>query len=149
LSIPDDNHVMRHIPQKKLLRDGDGNILGISPYAFEVREVDQNRLSTNWLEYFEGSDHAENVESTVQSMRDNPLRPIKKTANCGFGVGNVLKIKDICSAHGIKNPDVVHNPTRDNKSHSRILRIPQDHMDLYNALADEAFLELHMNGDIP
>ena len=149
MAIPDDNHVMRHVPQKKLLRDGYGNILGISPYAFEVREVDKNGLSTNWLEYFKGAAHSENVESTVQAMRDNPLRPIKKTANCGFAVGNVLKIKDICFAHGIKKPNVVHCPSKNNKSHSRILRVPQDHMDLYIALADEAFLELYMNNSVP
>ena len=51
MDIPDKDHVIRHIPYNRLLKDADGNIIdkngmpyGILPQAFELREKDNKKL---------------------------------------------------------------------------------------------------------
>lgn len=147
MGIPDNHHVMRHAPYGKLLKDAEGNVYGLLPQAFRLREVDNGKLSVNWLEYFEKPTHQENIVSTVQAIRS--ARDISKTAKCAFGVGKVEVIKEVCVSCGAKKVDIVYSKTRDNKSHSSIIRLPEDDLKLLQLLADTAFDSFVQNKDIP
>lgn len=146
MGIPDKDHVLRHVPFKKLLRDDQGNIHGLLPQAFELRNKDNGKLSVNWLEYFRNPSHHENINSTVQALR--MFRDIKTASNCGYGVGNVKVIKDVCKSCGVKKVDIVHSSNNLNKSHSSILRLPPDDLNLMASLAEDAFNEVILNKNI-
>jgi len=147
LGIPNDNHVLRHVPLKKLFRDDEGNIHGLLPQAFELRPQDNKKLSVNWLEYFEEATHQDNIESTIKALRLS--RGIKNSSNCAYGVGNIEAIKDTCKSHGATKVDVVHSGNKGNKSHSSIIRLPEDDLSLMTSLAEEIFTEVINNKSIP
>jgi len=146
LGIPDADHVLRHVPVKKLFRDAKGNIHGLLPQAFELRPEDEQKLSVNWIEYFKKSTHQENIESTVLSLRES--RGIRKGSQCAYGVGNVKVIKDTCNIYASQKVDVVHSGNRLNKSHSSIIRLPVDSLGLMSALAEDVFTQIVKNKDI-
>jgi hypothetical protein len=52
-NLPDEDHVMRYVSWARLRRDEDDNILGFLGAAFQLRP-DEESLSVNWLEYFDG-----------------------------------------------------------------------------------------------
>lgn len=134
--LPDDDHVMRHVPYKKLLKDEDGTpIGGFLPQAFELRE-DENGLSVNWLEYFECT-HQDNIEASVQKFRDT--RSIGKTS--AFGISSVGRIQDVCADHNEDKVRVLLDEIEENKSHSIIIRLPRDNMDLFESLAVSSFTD--------
>jgi hypothetical protein len=141
-NLPNEDHVMRYVPWRKLLRDEDNNVLGFLGEAFKLR-VDEEYLSVNWLEYFDG-DRETKIQASVRTFRST-LTVGTKSA---FGVGNVDKIKEICHARGA-TVRIVYEPTDDNLSHSAIRRIPRDDAILLDALAADAFVELIHNAAIP
>lgn len=141
--LPDDNHVMRHAPYKKLLKDEDGNAIGgFFPEAFELRE-NENGLSVNWLEYFAGT-HQENIEASVRKFRE--IRSIGKTS--AFGISSVDDIQKISSEYGANKVRVVLEEEDDNMSHSVIIRLPRDNIGLRQALAVSAFVGCVFDSDI-
>ena len=155
MKIKDEHHVIRHIPSQRLLRDENGNIFdedgklyGVFPQAFEVRKKEVDEISVNWVEFFSKPTLEEGIQFTVQEMRKNPLRLIKKTQRCGFAVGQVQKIKSACKLKNNSRIRVVHTPTKDNKSHSSIKQIssPNEFMQI---LTDEVFLDIRFNSNIP
>jgi len=134
--IPDNDHVMRHVSYKRLLKDDDGSpIGGFFPEAFELKEEEKG-LSVNWLEYFKGT-HQENIESSVRKFRET--RDVKKSS--GFGIALVKKIQSICSEHGADKVRVVLDEEDNNKSHSSIIRLPRDNLDLLQSLAVSCFVD--------
>lgn len=140
-NLPDDDHVMRYVPWGKLRRDGDDNVLGFLGEAFKLRP-DENSLSVNWLEYFEGDRDAK-IQASVRTFR----RTIKVGTKSAFGIGNVGKIKDVCRTRGA-SVRIVYEPIDDNQSHSGIRRLPRDDTILLDALAADAFAERIDNRDI-
>lgn len=142
--LPDEDHVMRHVSNKRLLRDENGNAIGgFLPQAFELRD-EEDGLSVNWLEYFNGS-HQQNIEASIQTFRTT--RRIGKTS--AFGISAVKKIQDVCAEHGANKVRVVSRPSKKNKSHSTIIRIPRDNLDLSQSLAVNAFTVCIFDSDIP
>ena len=144
MNLPNQDHVIRHVSWSKLRRDGDDNILGFLPQAFALRPVEESikSISVNWLEYYDG-DHATRTKKSVQSLRTT--KPIgEKTA---FGIGNVGKIKEICSQNAAV-VKIVYAPTDGNPSHSVIRHLPKDDLSLLAAMATDAFCELVLNADI-
>ena len=137
-NLPDDDHVMRYVPWGKLRRDEDDNIVGFLGEAFKLRP-DEDALSVNWLEYFEG-DREARIQASVRTFRST-LRVGTKSA---FGVGNVAKIKEVCRARSAR-VRIVYEPREDNQSHSAIRRLPRDDAILLDALAADAFAELMYN----
>jgi hypothetical protein len=137
-NLPDDDHVMRYVPWGKLRRDEDDNIVGFLGEAFKLRP-DEDALSVNWLEYFEG-DREARIQASVRTFRST-LRVGTKSA---FGVGNVAKIKEVCRARSAR-VRIVYEPREDNQSHSAIRRLPRDDAILLDALAADAFAELIYN----
>jgi hypothetical protein len=144
LDIPDDDHVMRHVPYNRLLKDEDGNVLGLLAHAFETRENEKD-LSVNWLEHFKQIDYYQNVVATVHIYR--ATRNIKK--KCHFSVGKVANILSTCKKHSASKVKVVHDRIDDNPSHSAIIRLPNNDLELMEALASEAFLDNIPNTQIP
>ena len=138
----DVHHVMRYVSSTKLRRDGDDNILGFLPSAFELRATEDS-LSVNWLEYFPG-DHQNQVTESIREFRRR-LSVKKKSA---FGVANVRKVKDIFQGSG-KAVRIVYAPSPDNCSHASIQKLPRDEFALFEALASDAFVEIVMNAQVP
>ncbi len=139
--LPDQDHVIRHVPWKRLQKDEDGNILGFLPQAFALRPTEES-ISVSWLEYFEGNREAK-IKKSVQE-----LRAVRKTSKkSAFGIGNVGTIKEICKKSG-KVVKIVYAPSKGISSHSEIRHIPKDDLLLLQDLATHAFLELVHNDDI-
>lgn len=140
-SLPDTDHVMRHVPSSRLRRDENDNIMGFLPQAFELRPGEKS-LSVNWLEFFDG-DHNVRIKKAIHDLRAAKNIGTKSA----FGIGRVDNIKTTCgkSQATVK---IVYAPTKDNYSHSEIRRIPRDNLFLPEALATEAFVDLVRNLDI-
>jgi hypothetical protein len=137
-NLPDEDHVMRYVPWKKLLTDKDDNVLGFLGEAFKLKPNEPS-LSVNWIEWF-GGDREANIRAAVKMFRSK----LKVGSKSAFGIGNVAKIKDVCRANGA-SVRIVHEPKDDNKSHSGIRRLPPDDFTLLDALAADAFVELIHN----
>ena len=148
MDIPDHHHVVRHVPFQKLLKDENGNVAdsngaayGILPQAFELREIDEKKLSVNWVEFFKKTTYPENLDACIQEIR----RTREITKRSGFGVGLVSKIKSVCHSSGFTKVKIVHDPTRGNKSHTSIIRLPMNDSGLMQSLAYDAFTEIKLN----
>ena len=137
-NLPNEDHVMRYVPWGKLRKDEDDKVLGFLGEAFKLKP-DEDALSVNWLEYFEG-DREARIQASVRTFRST-LRVGTKSA---FGVGNVAKIKEVCRARSAR-VRIVYEPREDNQSHSAIRRLPRDDAILLDALAADAFAELIYN----
>lgn len=144
------DHVSRHVPYKKLLRDDEDNPVGILPQAFEMREEkNEKNLSVNWLEYFGGS-HADNIVNVIigfRLSRDNKVGP-----NSAFGIGNVGTLEDVCAKHLYTKVRVLYNGKKslsNNKSHASIVRLPINNLSVMQSLATYVFTKLVPNKKIP
>lgn len=144
MDLPNEDHVVRYISKNKILRDEDGNVLGVLPQAFALRELESN-LSVNWLEYFKKNDRSENVKALVENMRQNI--DVKKGA---FAIANVAKIIEAANQRQFNQVKVVHSPQKPNNlSHSSIIRMPQNNDDeLMLLLSVNVFSEVVQNKDI-
>lgn len=146
--LPDSDHVVRHVPWGRLLRDEDDNVVGVLGEAFAPRPADNSALSVNWLEFYDG-DWKTRLDTTVNAFRANRKLDGKKVGlQSAFAIGNVAKIKSICgvSSRGVR---IVFAPSRNNPSHSVIRNIPPDDMTLLDTLATEGLVALVRNSDIP
>jgi len=141
-NLPDDHHVMRHVPWGRLRRDDADNVIGFLSQAFALKP-DEESLSVNWLEYF-GGDRKTNIRYSVLEFR----RTYKVGKKSAFGIANVKQIKDTCSATAGVRVRVVYEPSRKNPAHSGIRRLPRDDLTLLDALAVDAFSELVKNSDV-
>lgn len=141
-NLPDEHHVMRYVPWSRLRKDEDENIIGFLPQAFELRPEDES-LSVNWLEYFNG-DRETRIQASVKVFR-NTRTVGKKSA---FGIGNIKKIKEVCSANGARVRIVYEPDEPDNLAHSAIRYLPRGDLSILEALAADAFLELVRAADV-
>ena len=131
--LPDADHVMRHVPHSKQMRDADENVVGFLPAAFEHREGEAY-LSMNWLEFYEGT-HSANVAACKAS-----LQAIRKGGKALFGVAEVGKTK-IIAKHNNKPVRIVFAPSADLPSHCAVhIAIPVPDT-VHEALAHEFYQE--------
>jgi len=140
-NLRNEDHVMRYVPWGKLRRDGDDNVIGFLPQAFQLRPGEPS-LSVNWLEFFPNPETR--VRDCVWAMRK--VRSVG--AKSAFAIGNVGKIKDTCLKHGF-SVRVVHEPKKCEPAHSAIRRLPPDDLTLLAALAEDAFIEMIHNAQVP
>lgn len=132
--LPDSNHVMRLVPNTKLMRDGDGNVVGFLAAAFELRAGELS-LSLSWLEH-NGSDHAANAAASKAQL----LAVREKARNVAFGVAEVARTKMV-SRHNSKRVRLIFAPTQGIPSHSALhVDMPVPHT-VREALANEFFKE--------
>ncbi len=135
MNLPDEDHVMRHVSFKRLMKDENGNPIGFLPEAFKLKEKEKG-LSVNWLEYFKGS-HQLKIEASVNKFRET--RDIKKSS--AFGIAVVKIVQDVCDKLGATKVRIVLDEQSDNKSHSIIIRLPKDDLALCESLAVTAFID--------
>jgi hypothetical protein len=136
---------MRYVAWGRLRKDGDDNVVGFLPQAFQRRE-DEDYLSVNWLEFHDG-DRETQLSLSVWAMRDSFERPLG--AKSAFAIGNVGKVKEACQTAGSR-VRIVHEPDEPiNPAHAGIRQLPRDDLSLLEALAADAFAERVHNADIP
>lgn len=144
-----EHHVSRHVPYKKLLRDKDDNPVGILPQAFEMRDRDDKALSVNWLEFFGGT-HASNIVDMIQNFRLSRNGSIGKLSV--FAIGKVGELEDTCDKLGHTKVRVLcdgKKKSKNNDSHSRIIRLPINDVAIMQSLATDVFIERVPNKNIP
>jgi hypothetical protein len=134
-SLPDTDHVVRHVPSKLLDENGTP-----FPQAFELRPA-ETYLSTSWSEFFDGT-LAERLAGCACLMSHN--RNIK--ARDAFAVGNVGEIKDACSEFNqkiriVSEPDP--DPRRLNLAYAAIRQIQTDNLELLELLAQDVWNDVH------
>ena len=82
-NIPPSHRIARHVPWARLLRDGDDNILGVLPQAYQLRE-DEEYLSVNWLEFVEAASQEECLRATTlliqATMTSGKIQPKSRIA---------------------------------------------------------------------
>lgn len=139
--LPDDNHVIRHVSPNRLIKDDDGNVLGVFPQAFALRPNEES-LSVNWLEHFDG-DHDARIKQTVHELR----AAIGVKSKSAFGVAVVGNIKEICKKNG-SAVRIVYDPRKNIDSHAEIRNFPRDDLSLLEDLANGALCQLIANADI-
>lgn len=133
-----DHHVLRYVKNRQIIRDDDGNVLGLYPDALALRE-DEEYLSVNWCQLF-----GEPIDDTVVSQCIASVKQyLTVTSKSIFALGNVDVIHSVHSANSGKRnlrikywPDArypTHNP-----SHSAIFNLDQGVKTLNN-LAKDAF----------
>lgn len=140
--LPPKHHVVRYVPASKLLRDENGNVVGVLGAAFKLREGER-ALSATWLEYFPG-ERTQQISEVVQAFRAS----LKVGTKSGFAIGNVGAIIAACVSrrHQIR---IVHEPEEDNRAHVAVRRMPRDDPELLELLAEKAWAELVLNAQIP
>ena len=141
--LSDEHHVMRYAPWSKLLKDVDGNAIGLLWAAFEFRP-DEDNLSVSWLEYYPGN-HSERIAKCVQGFREGSYKVTSKSA---FGFANVKKLKEATAGTG-KAIRIVFTPSASNPAHTSIQKLPRDEFALFELLAIDVFAEFVKNSDIP
>ena len=137
--LPDEDEVMRHVSWARLKIDENLHVYGFLPSAFD----DPQGCSVNWLQYFDG-DRESRITRSVEMFR--ATRDVR--SKHAFGIAVVKKVRDVCEEFGA-TVKVVYLPEEQNKAHAEIQRIPSENLELLAALADEAFVTLVKNADVP
>lgn len=132
----DEEHFVRSCSVQKQIRDADGNVLGVTWSAFELREKDnETYLSGSLLEHFPGT-YADRLKDTLAAMRAIGLIishkhvlavcPAKKVRDCGLQQKTKLR--------------VTHEQNKRKPAYSAIRRLPLDNSDrkLLELLASDA-----------
>ncbi|MEO8714731.1 MAG: hypothetical protein ABI369_06940, partial [Acetobacteraceae bacterium] len=109
--------------------------------AFQLRP-DEECLSVSWMEYFD--DPITRVRDSVWAMR----QAMTTGGKSAFAVGNVGRVRETCLARGVR-VRIVHEPKDNEPAHSCVRRLPRDDLNLLAALAEDAFVEMMRNTDIP
>jgi len=133
-SLPDTDHIVRHVPFKLL--DDNGKPL---PQAYELRPGEKY-LSAAWFEYFKGSS-ADRVAGCASMM--SHYRKLKP--HDAFAVGNVGEVKDAFHEFNQK-PRVVseHDSLQGlNLAYVALRQVQTDNLDLLELLAQDAWSEVH------
>lgn len=145
-AIPNSSHIVRQVPWAKLRKvvndDGDEVPVGVLHTAFQPRDVD-DYLSATHQEFFPGTG-TEQIALAVQAVR--------RTWTCkpksGFAIGNVGAIKATCAERG-HQVRILEEPVSGNDAHVAVKRYPQDHTELFEALAADSWSTLVLNSSIP
>jgi hypothetical protein len=143
-NLPDEDHVIRYVAWGRLRKDGDENVLGFLPQAFQLRS-DEDYLSVNWLEYHDG-DRETQIRLSVWAMRDSFEKPLG--VKSAFAIANVSKVKETCRAAG-RRVRIIHEPEPKNPGHSAIRQLQRDDLSLLETLAADAFTERVANAGVP
>lgn len=139
--LPEDHHVMRHVPWSRLRRDADENVIGILPHAFELREG-ESALSVNWVE-FHAEEGVDPEVASIQAFR----RTLDIRNRSAFGIGNVKEIADVTDERG-RSLRTTYSPNSSNQSHSSIKGRPLEDEIAREKLAVRVFERFIKNSDV-
>ena len=102
-----------------------------------MRPQDEGKLSTNWLEFFDG-DYEDNLKNAIVDFRS-----VRSTANSAiFGIAKVGVLYEKCDEKNASKAKVVHKNKKKatrNFSHATINDIPENDNDLMQCLSSEVF----------
>jgi hypothetical protein len=135
-SLPDADHVVRHVNSQLVERDGDV-ILGILPQAFMLRKREEY-LSASWLEFYDGS-RDEKIKQVIAGV--SKARQVK--ASHAFALGIVEEVKAACASFEMKIR-ILHEPSKDNPNpaYAAVRRYQSDDMQLLELLASEVWSDV-------
>ena len=133
--LPEADHVLRHVSSGRLRRDADRNVVGIRGDGLLPKRGEG--LSTNWLEFTEGSE-AEQISAAI-AMMANGLQ-IRRTAV--LAKINVGKFRALAEGEGYRIRVVYDpiSPSEDeggNEGHAEIRHLPDDNDELFDLLATD------------
>jgi hypothetical protein len=132
--IPDEHHVVRHVPKNRLMRDG-GKVTGCFPEAFKLRP-NEDYLSCSWFEFFEG-DRERRLRQTLIEIRGY-LTVKSKDA---LAIALVGRFKELGTVRSQKIR-VLHEPDPPRApAYSTVRGLQRDDMELLQLLASEAVAE--------
>ena len=139
--LPEEHHVMRHVPWTRLRRDADDNVIGILQQAFELREG-ETALSVNWIEHHAAAG-IDPETASIETFR----RTLDVRRRSAFGIGNVRKIADVTDEGGY-SLRTTYSPTTNNQSHSSIKGRPLEDIIAREKLATRVFGRFIRNADV-
>jgi len=132
--LPDADHVVRHISSQLLERDGDDQVIGCFPQAFELRPGEKY-LSASWLEFFDGTRQERLKQTAAACGKVREVRP-----RHGFAMGNVGVIKEACATFNQKLR-IIHEPN-ENPAYTAVRSYKSDELELLELLASEAWSDV-------
>ena len=141
-NLPAEHHIVRLVSYGRLLKDQDGNPIGISFAAFQ-RNPEHDGLSVTWLEYFAG-ERPQRIERAVRAIRAS----LTVGGKAGFAIGQVAAIAKTCEDRH-QRVRIIHWPEDDNKAHAEVRQLPRDDQELLEDLATGSWSELVLNASIP
>ena len=133
--LPDQDHVVRHVPWKGLRKDENNNVIGVLGASLAPR-LNEEGVSVSHLEFHIGN-RVTQLENTAKLMRE--CRDIRK--QCHFAIGKVGEIKRR-SRDAQASIKIVCWPTLKNPAHAEIRNLPASDMELLETLAEEVFTEV-------
>lgn len=138
--LNDAHHLMRWVSHEKLEYDPDTfEIKGIMPIAFQVRPQDKGKLSTHWIEYFEGIQS----EQVIRSARDLGGRVHASRKKGGaFAIGNVAMIKQDGIDGGGSHIEATLSNWKANPAHAEVTGVAADDLTLQMLLATNSWSKL-------
>ena len=133
--LPLDNHVVRHIRNKHLIKNEADEVLGAFPDAFSLRDGEAY-LSTCWLEHFPGDDL-----TRLCAVRDRLAMAREIKAADGLGILNVGLVIDAGERRSRKLR-VLHEPTPEDPAYSAVRGMMREDLQLLELLASDACIEV-------
>jgi len=115
--IPDQNHIARYCKPTQV---SDGQIQAT---AFMLR-IGEESLSVNWLEFL----NCLSRESEITEIRNIYSAKLSVGVHAKIAVLNVGEVckKVLTESQDKRNLEVIHNPEKDDPSHSGIYNLKQD-----------------------
>jgi len=106
--IPAEHSIVRCVTWSKLRKDADDNVVGIFAAAFKMRD-DENELSANWLDHFEG-DRPTKLTALLAVLRKSKYKPSPKSGLAIGIAGEISEAAKRCNA----SIRIIHAPEDDN-----------------------------------
>lgn len=129
--LPDQDHILRFVPKKLILKAADGQIRGVFPHAFQLRDG-EDYLSATWVEYFSGTRDQQLIAAGAATAAT-----LKVKAKDGFVLAGVGAIKAACEKVNVRTR-ILHEPDPPNNAHAAIRGLPRENDRLLELLASEA-----------
>jgi hypothetical protein len=137
--VPDDDHLMRHVPYGQQVRDpDDDSFKGIVATAFSIRPSDKGGLSLTWVEHY-GPKSLATYSYAASKFRDS-LKSKKLGAKAFFAIGQAGIARQTAAKYG-KQIRLVHAPDGPNTGHVELRRFTDEDRSLLDALALDVFAE--------
>ena len=131
-----DQHVVRHCRNRQLIRNDQGEVVGVFPDAFALRPM-ETYLSAVWLECMDGD-----LSARIQWAHACLSTGLKIRGKDGLGVLSVGRAVAAGVARSAKIK-IRHEPGVLNPSYATIRGLPREDDELRQLLAAQAIVSVH------